>query len=81
MAKVQKECACGNLYMAREADLRRGWAKSCSKSCAAKRREKYPTKKVRTRQRKRKNERRRRGRDFDNYNPHPFSMEALGQWD
>ena len=28
-------CGCGKLFKARLADRRRGWAKSCSKSCAA----------------------------------------------
>lgn len=28
-------CQCGAKYQARTADLRRGWGKSCSKSCAA----------------------------------------------
>ena len=32
------KCHCGNLYEARKADLKRGWALSCSKSCAAIRR-------------------------------------------
>lgn len=32
-------CHCGNKYDAREADLKRGYAKSCSKRCAAIRRE------------------------------------------
>ena len=27
--------SCGSKFMAREADRKRGWAKSCSKSCAA----------------------------------------------
>lgn len=33
------KCFCGNEYVAKKADLKRGWAKSCSKSCAATRRE------------------------------------------
>jgi hypothetical protein len=32
------KCHCGNLYEARAGDLQRGWALSCSKSCAATRR-------------------------------------------
>jgi hypothetical protein len=32
------KCHCGDIYEARIADLRRGWALSCSKSCAATRR-------------------------------------------
>jgi len=35
---TERTCACGKRYMAREADLKRGWAKSCSKSCAARQR-------------------------------------------
>ena len=38
-AKVKMKCHCGNEYNAREADLKRGWALSCSKSCAATRRD------------------------------------------
>ncbi len=33
------KCHCGEVYLARNADLARGWALSCSKSCAAVRRE------------------------------------------
>jgi len=40
MKTIEKTCACGNVYTARVADVKRGWAKSCSKSCAAKKREK-----------------------------------------
>lgn len=32
-------CHCGEEYTARSADLKRGWGYSCSKSCAAKRRD------------------------------------------
>lgn len=35
--RVEKKCACGKTYFPRQADLDRGWGKSCSKSCAAKR--------------------------------------------
>ena len=28
-------CECGKVFEARPADIKRGWAKSCSKSCAA----------------------------------------------
>lgn len=28
-------CFCGNVYKARNADIKRGWAKTCSKKCAA----------------------------------------------
>lgn len=33
------KCHCGEVYVARVADLKRGWALSCSKSCAAIRRD------------------------------------------
>lgn len=32
-------CFCGMPYVARVADIKRGWAKTCSKSCAAVKRE------------------------------------------
>lgn len=38
-AKAKMKCHCGDIYEAREADLKRGWAKSCSKRCAAIRRD------------------------------------------
>jgi hypothetical protein len=35
--KVERKCRrCGCAFMARDADVRRGWAKFCSKSCAEK---------------------------------------------
>ena len=37
---IERTCHCGKKYKAREADLKRGWARSCSKSCAAWLREK-----------------------------------------
>ena len=37
--KVKCVCACGVEFLAREADIKRGWAKSCGKSCAAQKRE------------------------------------------
>lgn len=36
---IEMLCHCGNNYTAREADLKRGWALSCSKRCAAIRRD------------------------------------------
>jgi hypothetical protein len=36
---IKMLCHCGEEYFAREADLKRGWGYSCSKSCAAKRRD------------------------------------------
>ena len=38
-SKQQMKCHCGAVYAARTADLKRGWAKSCSKRCASIRRE------------------------------------------
>ena len=39
MKMVQRTCArCRKKFMAREADVKRGWAKCCSRSCAASRR-------------------------------------------
>lgn len=37
--KVRMKCFCGHEYDARKADLDRGWAQTCSKTCAAIRRE------------------------------------------
>lgn len=33
--KTKMTCSCGKIYFARDSDLKRGWGKSCSKSCAA----------------------------------------------
>ncbi len=35
VSKVKRKCHCGKVFEARTADVKRGWAKSCSKSCAA----------------------------------------------
>jgi hypothetical protein len=35
MARVEQTCHCGKKFTARKADVDRGWAKCCSKSCAA----------------------------------------------
>lgn len=39
MSKVNMVCHCGKEYTTRTADLERGWGLSCSKSCAAIRRD------------------------------------------
>lgn len=39
-AMCECRCKCGAMFTAKVADRKRGWARSCSKSCAAKRREK-----------------------------------------
>ena len=36
---IAMQCHCGNQYFAKEADLKRGWGLSCSKHCAAVRRD------------------------------------------
>jgi len=38
-SKTLMKCFCGTEYQARNADLKRGWGKTCSKRCAAIRRE------------------------------------------
>ena len=41
MGKVERNCDnCGNLYEADTRNLNRGWGLTCSKSCAASKREK-----------------------------------------
>lgn len=40
MGMVTRTCWCGKQFQAREADVKRGWAKACSKSHAAHAREK-----------------------------------------
>lgn len=40
MAMVEQTCWCGKTFQAREADVKRGWAKACCKSHAAHAREK-----------------------------------------
>ena len=38
---IERSCKwCGKLFMAKRADVKRGWAKCCSKSCSASLREK-----------------------------------------
>ena len=39
MGMVERTCACGTKFFAKTADVKRGWGKSCSKSCAAIKRE------------------------------------------
>jgi len=89
--KREMICHCGLHYEAREADLKRGWAMSCSKSCAAIRRDfgrprarpadgsKLPKVKKKGANRKTVDT-----RTYNRYNheevDHPFSSEALGQW-
>lgn len=34
MSKVERKCHCGIKFIAKLSDIKRGWAKSCSKSCA-----------------------------------------------
>jgi len=39
-SKIERTCRCGEKFMARAADVKRGWGKFCSKSCKAKVQEK-----------------------------------------
>ena len=48
---VEVACKCGTMFTARMADRKRGWAKSCSKSCAAKKRDNSAYFKMKRRQR------------------------------
>ena len=68
--KVEQKCqCCGKKFQAKSADVKRGWAKCCSKSCAAAIREKHLN----------------RGKvwekdpeeTFCEEDPHPFSDEAF----
>ena len=69
-----KQCGCE--FQARKADVKRGWGKYCSKSCKAMRQEKKTGQYARYKHRKNRS-------DDDYYydSCHPFSSEALGQWD
>lgn len=41
MSTVERKCQkCGKSFLAKSADVKRGWAKCCSKACAAHMREK-----------------------------------------
>lgn len=69
---VTRKCRwCKRPFQAKEADVKRGWARCCSKSCAASLREK-----VLDRGRPWEND-----EDYQGDQPHPFSVEALGQDD
>jgi predicted nucleic acid-binding Zn-ribbon protein len=73
MAMIQRTCStCGQKFDAREADVRRGWAKCCSKSCAAKRREKRLNSKFPNRRRPWMD-----ADDSEEDDVHPFSEEAV----
>lgn len=40
MAKtIKTKCSCGEIFFPRVSDVKRGWGKSCSKSCAASKRD------------------------------------------
>lgn len=52
---IEKKCPiCHKIFYAKESDIARGWAKCCSKSCAAKLREKKHKKKAEAEERKRR---------------------------
>tara|TARA_R110002012_G_scaffold314998_1_gene528230 strand:+ start:1940 stop:2164 length:225 start_codon:yes stop_codon:yes gene_type:complete len=60
---------CDNDFVAKKADRDRGWARCCSKACAAKKREKKIQKLAYCAFET----------DDSEYEPHPFSSEGLGQ--
>lgn len=73
---TEQTCGCGKKFMARTADVKRGWGKSCSKSCAATKSNKE-TGKYRKLMHREYNE-------FSNGDPiedtfHPHDPYALGQ--
>ena len=69
MTMLKKACqCCGKEFSAREADVNRGWAKFCSKSCKARAQE------AKTGQYKAMLRRAARNQE------HPFSSDAIGQW-
>lgn len=72
--KVERNCQwCGKPFKARAADVKRGWAKFCSKSCKASEQEK------RTHQYRNLGS---RGGDFDADMAHRQAMdESTGGWD
>ena len=47
-------CWCGTNYQARQADIKRGWGGSCSKSCAAIERERTKGKTIKKKVQKKK---------------------------
>lgn len=66
---IETHCAyCGIKMTVREADVKRGWGKFCSKMCKA----------------KEQTRRTGRGKpifhDDDEYDEHPMSCDGLGQW-
>ena len=68
MATVIRRCqCCGKEFTARSADVKRGWAKFCSKSCKA----------IRQEQRTGANAAYRARQDADPYEPKPMSMSDL----
>lgn len=78
---VEQTCRCGEKFMARVADVKRGWGKSCSKSCAASLSNKKTGNYQRFKNKQRKAIRREEMSDDDYYysTTHPFSSGALGQ--
>lgn len=87
---------CGNTFSARQADINRGWAKFCSKSCKAKDQTKrtgisgahYKASGMTVSQMASGKYAKSiiyRGNgyvhdDCEDFDTHPFSSEALGQW-
>ena len=88
---MEMKCYCGAEYKAREADLKRGWALACSKSCAAKRKthgfpaatkingDKIPNK-WKSAKKKRPAKKKTRPDNFDEDYHNDFAGEGHGQW-
>lgn len=76
-AKVERKCkGCGRSFLARVADVKRGWGRFCSKSCKAKVQEANTGQYAKHLH----------GSQPDDHDTaidaafHPFSSEGLGQW-
>jgi len=78
MASMKEQiCRCGKKFMARTTDIKRGWGKSCSKSCAA-----IKSNKETGKYRKLMNSGKVTNDDYDYENDfHPFESHSLGQWE
>lgn len=67
--KIKVNCdVCKNEFMAKVADRKRGWARCCSKSCAA------------TKSNKKTGKFKKFIKSKNYEEMHPYSGEALGQW-
>ena len=87
---IAMQCHCGSQYFAKEADLKRGWGLSCSKHCAAVRRDfgKPAAKRldglkiIKTKKKPSSNRNRAyAGRSFDDYEHRQACYESEAGWD